>query len=74
MGTRALTLEMNKYRYLKSKRSELTIEQLIKIILGIAVVVAVVIGVYLVFKNNIIDLFKNIPPPLNLEVLHSITL
>lgn len=40
--------------------SEITIEQLIKIILGILVVVAVVIGVYLFFKNQIIDFFKGL--------------
>lgn len=38
----------------------LTIEQLIKIILGIIVVVAVILGVYLFFKNNVIDFFKNL--------------
>ncbi|MDP3992051.1 MAG: hypothetical protein Q8P79_00915 [Nanoarchaeota archaeon] len=38
----------------------LTIEQLIKIILGIFVFVAVVLGVYLFFKNNVIDFFKNL--------------
>ncbi len=36
----------------------LEIEQLIKIILGIIVVVAVVIGVSIIFKNNIFDFFK----------------
>jgi hypothetical protein len=40
--------------------AELTINQLIKIILGIFVVVAVVGGLYLFFKNNVIDFFKNI--------------
>lgn len=39
---------------------ELTIANLIKIILGILVFVAVVAGVYLVFKDNILDFFKNI--------------
>ena len=38
----------------------LTIEQLIKIILGILVFVAVVLGVYFFFKNYVIDFFKNI--------------
>ncbi|MDZ4226744.1 MAG: hypothetical protein U1B79_01385 [Candidatus Pacearchaeota archaeon] len=38
----------------------LTIEQLIKIILGIFVFVAVVLGIYLFFKNNVIDFFKNL--------------
>ena len=34
--------------------AELAIGQLIKIILGIIVVVAVIIGLYFAFKNNII--------------------
>lgn len=38
--------------------AELTIEQLIKIILGIFVVIAVVLGLYLFFKNQVIDFFK----------------
>ena len=38
--------------------SELTIEQLIKIILGVLVFVAVVIGVYLFFKTQVISFFK----------------
>lgn len=38
----------------------LTIEQLIKIILGILVFVAVVLGVYLFFGNYVIDFFKNL--------------
>lgn len=38
----------------------LTIEQLIKIILGTLVFVAVVLGVYLFFKNYVIDFFKNL--------------
>ncbi|MCK5043893.1 hypothetical protein KAR52_02740 [Candidatus Pacearchaeota archaeon] len=40
--------------------AELTINQLIKIILGIFVVVAVVGGLYLFFKNSVIDFFKNL--------------
>ncbi|MEK6913515.1 MAG: hypothetical protein AABW47_02485 [Nanoarchaeota archaeon] len=40
--------------------SALTIEQIIKIILGLIVVVAVVVGLYLVFKNNFFDFFKGI--------------
>jgi len=35
-------------------------EQLIKIILGILVVVAVIAGVYLIFKNKFIDFFKGL--------------
>jgi hypothetical protein len=38
---------------------ELTIGQLIKIILGVLVFVVVVIGVYLFFKNYVIDFFKS---------------
>ncbi len=41
--------------------SELTIGQLIKIILGILVVIAVVIGLFFFFKNYILDYFKNMP-------------
>lgn len=40
--------------------AELTTETLIKIILGILVFVAVIAGVYLAFKNNIFDFFKNL--------------
>ena len=39
--------------------SELTIGQLIKIILGILVFVVVVLGLYLFFKNYVFDFFKN---------------
>jgi hypothetical protein len=42
--------------------SELTTEQIIKIILGIFVVVVVIIGVYLFFKNQIIDFFNSLSP------------
>jgi len=38
----------------------LQIEQLIKIILGILVVVAVAVGVSIFFKNQIIDFIKGI--------------
>jgi hypothetical protein len=40
--------------------TQLTTEQLIKIILGILVVVVVAAGIYLFFKNQIIDFFKNL--------------
>ena len=40
--------------------TELTTEQLIKIILGVLVFVAVVLGIYLFFKENILDFFKNL--------------
>ncbi len=39
---------------------ELETGTLIKIIIGIIVVAAVVGGLYLIFKNNVIDFFKNI--------------
>lgn len=42
--------------------AELTIEQLIKIILGIFVVAAVVIGLYFFFRSSIIDFFKGLSP------------
>lgn len=41
--------------------AELTIDQLIKIIIGILVVVVVVIGIYFIFKSYILDFFKNMP-------------
>lgn len=41
--------------------SELTISQLIKLIIGALVVVAVIVGVYFVFKNNILDFFGGSP-------------
>jgi len=38
---------------------ELTIENLIKIVLGVLVVVAVSYAVYYFFSNNVFDFFKN---------------
>jgi hypothetical protein len=43
--------------------SELTTEQIIKITLGIFVVVAVVLGLYLFFKDKILEFFKGISVP-----------
>lgn len=40
--------------------AELTIGQVIKIIIGVFVVVVVVGGVFLFFRNNVIDFFKNL--------------
>ncbi len=40
--------------------AELTINQLIKIIVGILVIVAVVWGVYYVFKNHVAAFIKNV--------------
>jgi hypothetical protein len=38
---------------------ELTIENLIKIIVGVLVVAAIVYGLYLFFTNQFLDFFKN---------------
>jgi len=40
---------------------ELTINQLIKIILAVIVIVVVVVGVAMFFGNRIMDFFKNLP-------------
>ncbi len=48
--------------------AELTINQLIKFIIGILVIVAVIWGVYSVFKNNVMDFIKNIGPGTNATV------
>lgn len=40
---------------------ELSIGYTIKIILGILVIITVVGGLYLIFKERIIDFFKNLP-------------
>ena len=40
---------------------ELTINQLIKIIIGIVVVVIVIGGVYFLFKNSVIDFIGGLP-------------
>ncbi|GAH12479.1 unnamed protein product, partial [marine sediment metagenome] len=39
---------------------ELTITNLIKIIIGVLVFVIVVVGIYIFFKDYVIDFFKNI--------------
>lgn len=41
--------------------AELTINQLIKILIGVFVVVVVVIGLYFFFRNYISGFFKNLP-------------
>ena len=49
--------------------AELTINQLIKIILGILVVVVVIVALYFAFKERIFGFFKNLPTgaePVNL--------
>jgi hypothetical protein len=40
---------------------ELSIGYTIKIILGLLVIIAVVAGIYLIFKDKIIVFFKNLP-------------
>jgi uncharacterized membrane protein len=44
--------------FLGEDKMTLEIEQLIKIIIGLVVVVVVVVGVYLIFKNQILDFFR----------------
>ncbi len=39
--------------------ANLTVPQLIKIIIGIAVVVVVILGLFLFFKEQVIDFFNN---------------
>lgn len=41
--------------------SELTIEQLIKIIIGVFVVIAVVVGLVFIFKDRLFSFIKNMP-------------
>jgi len=41
--------------------AELTIGQLIKIILGIVVVVVVIVALGFIFKDKILNFFKNLP-------------
>lgn len=39
--------------------AELTIEQLIKIIIGVLVFAVVVAGVYMFFKNSVLEFFRS---------------
>ncbi len=41
--------------------SELTVSQLIKIIIGVFVVIAVVTGAYFIFKDNFFRFFDSLP-------------
>ena len=52
--------------------AELTINQLIKIIVGIFVVAVVVVGLYLFFKNYVMDFFKNMPGNESSQVILSL--
>ncbi|HLC87273.1 MAG TPA: hypothetical protein VJH65_03310 [Candidatus Nanoarchaeia archaeon] len=49
--------------------TELTISQIIKIILGIIVVIVVISGLYFFFKDYVLDFFENIVPGNNLSKL-----
>ena len=40
---------------------ELSIGYTIKVILGLIVIIAVVAGIYFIFKDKVIDFFKNLP-------------
>lgn len=48
---------------------ELSISQLIKIILGILVFVAIVIALYFIFKDKIGNFFQNLPGSVPQQIL-----
>ena len=49
--------------------TELTTSQLIKIVLGVFLFVAVIGGVYLLFENKILEFFKDLPTGAILNML-----
>ena len=49
--------------------TQLTVENLIKIIIGVLVFVAVIYGVYHFFKGSVIDFFNNTVPDQPVKVL-----
>lgn len=51
---------------------ELTIQNLIKIIIGVLVFVIVVLGIYFFFKDYVIDFFKNIGGNQTAEIIISL--
>jgi hypothetical protein len=51
---------------------ELTIQNLIKIIIGVLVFVVVVLGIYFFFKDYVIDFFKNIGGNQTAEIIISL--
>ena len=51
---------------------ELTITNLIKIIIGVLVFVVVVLGIYFFFKDYVIDFFKNIGGNQTAEIIISL--
>lgn len=48
---------------------ELTIGTLVKLIIGIAVFIVVVVGLFVFFKNKVIDLFTDLPVESSLELI-----
>lgn len=44
----------------EGKMAELTVNQLIKLILGVLVFVAVVVGIYFVFKDKVFGFFETL--------------
>lgn len=50
--------------------AELTVENLVKIILGILVVVAVAVGLYLFFKDKIMEFFNGLTPEIILSAIN----
>ncbi len=51
---------------------ELTITNLIKIIIGVLVFVIVVVGIYFFFKDYVIDFFKNMGGNQTAEIILSL--
>jgi hypothetical protein len=51
---------------------ELTIQNLIKIIIGVLVFVVVIFGIYFFFKDYVIDFFKNIVGNQTAEIVISL--
>jgi hypothetical protein len=52
--------------------AELEIGQLIKTIIGVFVIVVVVSGLFLFFKNYVLDFFKNIVPTNSTKLILSL--
>jgi len=52
--------------------AELTIGQLIKILLGVFVIVVVIVGLYFLFRGKILSFFKNIPGEEGAEIILSL--
>ena len=51
---------------------ELTINNLIKLIIGIIVFIVVILGLYVFFKNKVIDLFTDLPVDSSLELIRAL--